>query len=352
MPIIESYHEIEDRIAAFIAARSRHGDEFNSLATEMYTFQRRENAAYSQYCRSLGALERIEHWREIPAVPQSAFKHAALRAFPAEQTAKTFRTSGTTGEGFGEHHFRSLRLYDAAILEGWDSLELPRLPQWVLTPRADFATHSSLSHMMNVLAQRALDDACHFVDAAGKLDDASLRAAFSRCHEPVMLLGTALAFLHLFEWMRRDHLQFILPRGSCAMETGGYKGSGRSLTRVELYAMFAECLGLPDSAIINEYGMTELSSQFYSRGLGQTHRGPSWTRTMIINPETGKESAIGEIGILRIFDLANLGSVLAIETQDLAMQREDGFELLGRDPAALPRGCSRAADEALRSGDE
>ena len=43
-----------------------------------------------------------------------------------------------------------------------------------------------------------------------------------------------------------------------------------------------------------------------------------------------------------------LGSVLAIETQDLAIRRERGFELLGRDPGALPRGCSRAADEQMR----
>ena len=42
-------------------------------------------------------------------------------------------------------------------------------------------------------------------------------------------------------------------------------------------------------------------------------------------------------------------AVLAIETQDLAIRRERGFELHGRDPAALPRGCSRAADEALRT---
>jgi hypothetical protein len=68
----------------------------------------------------------------------------------------------------------------------------------------------------------------------------------------------------------------------------------------------------------------------------------------VIDPETGREAAIGETGVLRLFDLANLGSVLAIETQDLADRRERGFELLGRDPGALPRGCSRAADERMR----
>jgi hypothetical protein len=132
------------------------------------------------------------------------------------------------------------------------------------------------------------------------------------------------------------------------METGGYKGSGREIPKPELYAMFGEYLELAPDDIINEYSMTELSSQFYARGLGRAHEGAPWVRAIVINPETSSEVKVGETGVLRIFDLANLGSVLAIETRDLAIRREHGFELLGRDPGALPRGCSRVADERVR----
>jgi len=52
---------------------------------------------------------------------------------------------------------------------------------------------------------------------------------------------------------------------------------------------------------------------------------------------------------LLIYDAANVGSVVGIRTQDLAIRRGGAFELLGRDPAVLPRGCSRAADEWLAS---
>ena len=69
---------------------------------------------------------------------------------------------------------------------------------------------------------------------------------------------------------------------------------------------------------------------------------------MIIDPESGDEVPVGGTGVLRLYDLANIASVLAVETQDLAIRREDGFELIGRDPGALPRGCSRAADELVR----
>ena len=60
----------------------------------------------------------------------------------------------------------------------------------------------------------------------------------------------------------------------------------------------------------------------------------------IISPETGREAAEGETGLIRIFDLANVFSVAAIQTEDLGVRRGDGFELVGRAQLAEPRGCS------------
>ena len=40
--------------------------------------------------------------------------------------------------------------------------------------------------------------------------------------------------------------------------------------------------------------MTELSSQFYSRGLNQAHQGPSWTRTRVIDPITNTDAKPGQ----------------------------------------------------------
>lgn len=317
--------------------------EFTSLALEVHRFQRKHNQPYDNYCRYLGAPVEPADWRGIPAVPQSAFKQFPLRSFPESLTTKTFRTSGTTGEGFGEHHFLSTRLYDEAILRGWDYFGLPVLPQIVLTLSPEQAPHSSLSHMMGVLGGRAKDGEQRFMIG----DDGHWRGRLRDKDVPptsgTLVLGTALAFLHLFETGEKVQL----PAGSFALETGGYKGTSRTLGKSGFYGMFEEHLGLGPDSIINEYGMTELSSQFYTRGLGRPHQGPPWMRAVVINPESGLEAAIGETGVLAIFDLANLGSVIALQTQDLAIRHEQGFELIGRDPSALPRGCSRAADELL-----
>ena len=339
-----AYRELEARILAALREDLRES-EFAALAQEAHAFQKRWNTPYANFCATRPPAA---HWWEIPAVPQSAFKTARLSVAPPEEITRTFRTSGTTGEGYGEHHFIDTRLYDAAILAGWTRLGVPRLPLAILTPDPQTAPHSSLSHMLATLAAASAPGAHFYIDPSGGLERAILPMLWQAesTGTAVGLLGTALAFLHLFD--NADCRHFKLPAGSFAMETGGYKGSGREIPKRELYALFTGHLGIEPDDIINEYGMTELSSQFYTRGLGRPHEGPPWVRAVVIDPETGGEAAVGETGVLRIFDLANLGSVLAVETQDLAVRRERGFELLGRDPAALPRGCSRAADERMR----
>ena len=62
-----------------------------------------------------------------------------------------------------------------------------------------------------------------------------------------------------------------------------------------------------------------------------------------MSPETGREVGDGETGLLRVFDLANVYSVLAVQTEDLAIRRGGGFELIGRAELAEPRGCSLMA---------
>ena len=62
-------------------------------------------------------------------------------------------------------------------------------------------------------------------------------------------------------------------------------------------------LGVPPEAIVSEYGMSELSSQAYSLITNHSalpFRFPPWCRAQVISPETGREVADGETGLLRI----------------------------------------------------
>ena len=144
------------------------------------------------------------------------------------------------------------------------------------------------------------------------------------------------------------------------MDTGGYKGRSREVGRSDLYRMLSDRLGVPTTFIVNEYGMTEMSSQFYDGVAGSAasviaerrHLGPGWVRSVAVDPETLEALPPGRMGILRHVDLANLYSVAAIQTSDLGTIEADGIVLRGRAPAAEARGCSMAVEELMRMIDE
>jgi hypothetical protein len=172
---------------------------------------------------------------------------------------------------------------------------------------------------------------------------------------PILLGGTAFAFVHLLDHLARRRDRYRLPAGSRLMECGGFKGRSREVPRSELYAELEDALGIPIEHMLNQYGMTELGSQFYDSVLAQPEElrrklVPPWARVAIVDPASGDEVAPGERGQIVVYDLANTGSVFAIQTADVGRTIGDGFEVLGREPGAEARGCSIAAD-AMLGGD-
>ena len=109
---------------------------------------------------------------------------------------------------------------------------------------------------------------------------------------------------------------------------------------------------MPVEYIVNQYGMTELASQFYDSVLSEPQAprrklGPPWARVRLVDAATDEDVGPDAAGSLVIYDLANTGSVLAIQTADVGRRVADGFEVMGREPGAEERGCSIAADELL-----
>jgi hypothetical protein len=220
-----------------------------------------------------------------------------------------------------------------------------------LTPNQNAAPRSSLVHMFEMVRKefglpesafvgQVTDDGMWTADFAVTVQ--KLKAACEQL-KPVTLLGTAFSFVHLLDYFAANNLTFKLPQGSRAMETGGYKNRSRILPKNELHSLIAERLGIPQNKIICEYGMSELSSQAYDseiQNVGRSFHFPRWVRVQIISPETGFEVCDGETGLIRVFDLANVFSVMAVQTEDLGIRRGDGFELIGRAQPAETRGCS------------
>ncbi len=341
-------------------------ERFEALASELFAHQFDRCEAYRRFCTARGSHPgRLGSWRQIPAVPTGAFKELALRSFPAERECHAFRTSGTSADARGVLHLDTLALYEASLEPSFRHHVWPELaagerwphPLRILAPSTDEAPDSSLSHMFATLLRVHRPPRSGFDLREGQLDLDTLRhatpEAWSR-REPLSLCGSAFAFVHLVDALGSRDSELALPPGSRVMETGGFKGRARGLSRAELHASLARTLGIPESRIVNQYGMTELGSQFYDSTLRRSDEpvrkiAPPWTRVLVVDPETGDETSPNRDGVIVIFDLANTGSVFALQTADLGRRRPDGFEVLGRAPGAEARGCSIAADLMLGS---
>ena len=361
--------DLRQRLLSVIA-RGAHaaldGAEFDALARAVFAHQYACNAPYRAFCDRRGATpETIARWEDVPAVPTDAFKAAALVCGDPSDAATIFRTSGTTQgrERRGEHHLPDLALYDAALRAGFAAHLLadgarPRILSLVPSPAE--LPDSSLSHMVGeVMRDFGASDSGWFVTADGgiahrELGDA-LRVAEAE-GAPVCIPGTAFAFVHWLDALAAAGERFHLPKGSRVMDTGGFKGRSREVTREELYAAIGDRLGIAPAWCVNEYGMTEMSSQFYDGVAGSApapaerlHAGPAWVRAQATDPETLRPLPHGEVGVLRHVDLANLNSVMAIQTADLGFTTPRGFRVLGRATGAEARGCSIAMDDLLSS---
>ena len=333
---------------------AKHADaEFNGMALMLFTLQFEHNPADRKICEARGiSPDDVAHWTQVPAVPTLAFKELEISCLPPDKRTRVFHSSGTTGQRPSRHfhNAESLAIYEASLL-AWFRFHIQSGGRLlILTPSTADAPHSSLAHMFETIRRDFGAPEGSFmgtVDEDGSWSvnfESAIDAMESACRsgERMFVLGTAFSFVHLLDHLAEKNLRLNLPPGSRVMETGGYKNRSRVLPKAELHALIAERLGVPASAILCEYGMSELSSQAYAAGGGHFHF-PPWARAQIISPETSREVREGETGLLRIFDLANVFSALAIQTEDLAIRRGDGFELIGRTALAEPRGCSLMA---------
>ena len=318
-------------VAAFIAGGP--GD-FEALALRAFAHQVAHNADY----RAFAAGAQPQTWAELPAVPVALFRHLGLSAAPPESWSVVFRTSGTTGAR-GVVRLPGTRLYDLGARAHAEAVVGP-IPAGGVALVPD-APDSSLGHMCFAFSPAlrrcfggAAGPAGTDVDGAW----AALRA-FSDAGIPVFVPGTAFA---LAELLGRDGPPVPLADGSVVMVTGGYKGWEVALSPEALRAALRA--RLPGARHVEEYGMTELGSQLWAPAHGEPFAPPRWLRALAVDPVDGRPA---RVGLLRFIDLANLDTVVAIETRDVGEVLPDGRVVLhGRLPGAPPRGCSLTADEA------
>jgi hypothetical protein len=261
--------DIVDALLAFIAQAGCSDAEFDALALRLFAHQHANNAAYRRFCQLRGATPRtVKSWRDIPAVPISAFKEVTLSSTPADSAERVFMTSGTTrGDVKGRHYHPTIAVWDASFTGNFRRRFMGGaacLPMAILFPDEQALPNSSLAHYL-ALAMRhfGTDDSAYYVSLQG-LDTDALRAMLrdAECSsEPLALLGASYSFVHLLDGLAAVGEGFRLPPGSRILDTGGYKGHSRDLPLEAFYAGLTSTFGVPRERCINMYGMTEQSTQ-------------------------------------------------------------------------------------------
>jgi hypothetical protein len=355
-------HAVHDQVLEFIASPNSEG--FGVLALAVFAHQYERIAPYRQVCERRGVHpSSLRDWRDIPPVPALAFKHVDLCCAPAE---RTFMSSGTSQgiEQRSRHLLPDLRLYRTSALAGLRMHLFPDVANLriaSLIPSAAEWPHSSLAQMIDWAMEEFAAEHSAVFASAKRFDFEGLTALLRRSDRdavPVCVVTTTAGLIRFLDHCRDAGVSFRLPHGSRLMDTGGSKGVRRPLSRPGLLQAVWSTLAIPGYFVVNEYGMSELSSQYYDnvvrdRIAGRFTRrakvGPPWLRARFLDPQSLRDVEPGQPGLICHVDLANAGSAVAVLTEDIGRSTEDGFEILGRAAAAEARGCSLALAEFIET---
>jgi Acyl-protein synthetase, LuxE len=338
---------------------------FDPLAIEVFRYQFENVPPYRTYCLDRGMDPgTVRTVAQIPAVSTVAFKYARMESViePPSGTSRLFLTSGTTigADERGRHRVPFPEIYRASAIRHLNKMLFPdalRTAMLALHPTADRMPESSLSQMISWCLEEFGSGAAmcaatpSSIDTAAAIEFLRERAAADTA---VSILGTTASIAALFRAMAADGLAIELPAASRLMDTGGPKGQKVPLGAAEVAELAQRKLGLAPAMVINEYGMTEMCSQLYdATSFNSAHNGaagsrvklaPPWLRAVALDPVTLSPVFSGEIGLLGFFDLANVGSVSALITEDFGVVSGDGVAIVGR-AAGDSRGCALAIEE-------
>ena len=354
---------IVDQVLRFISAPD--ANAFEPVALAVFRYQYDSVPAYREYCRRSEATpDTVSTLRQIPPVSTLAFKYAALESrTEGPATPRLFLTSGTTigKDERGRHLVRWPDVYRASAIAHFRRMMFPdgrRLAMLALHPTADQMEESSLSQMISWCIEEFGRDA-NFCAASRTGVDFTRAISFLRdcvgAAQPVCILATTAALAMTFAAMRASGTAFELPSGSRVMDTGGAKGQALPLSADEVVAEAQRLMGIAPAMVINEYGMTEMCSQLYDATpfnsafdappASRIKLAPPWLRAFALDPLTLSPIPEGQVGLLSFFDLANVGSVSALMTEDVGIVRDGAVRVLGRAAASDPRGCALAIEQ-------
>lgn len=349
--------ELVQEILLFVEKGISHSNEekFTELALKEFRYQYQENEVYRKLCRSKGVgPQDIRTWEDIPAIPTEAFKSFIIASFPLSETELALLTSGTTNPDARGKIYRDkasleiIKKCNRLLTKDFLFPDRERMRMCLLVPSPKVAPGMPMAYGLE-LAKEAFGtpESAYFISPHGLAVDELINTLHTTGgnNEPVCLMGATSGFVYFFNICSERGIRFTLPEGSRICDGGGYQGTFGQCTREQYYALVEKYLGIPQYMCVNTLGMGESGTNYFDNVLRDFYRGnPAterykadlpWTRTIVVGVRTGQRLPKGEVGLIRHLDLTNLATVVAVQTDNLGYETENGFEIIGRS-AAVP----------------
>lgn len=345
----EQRNVLFERINKFVWSDGAN-DDFNSLCLDAFEYQYNASEAYRKYCLNKGAKPQdISSWLDIPAFPSDAFKKDVIVSFPIEKAVMENLTSGTTcpelrGSVFRDEYGRKLALdCNRKVMGDYIFPEGYRMPILILAPSPEMAPTMGMAiGMAETIKHFGAEGSDFFITKRGLKIKELIKTMrdFEYKGKPIAIIGSTSAFVFIFNSCRENGIRFSLPRGSRIVDGGGYRGKFGECTREMYYKQCFEILGISEEYCVNVLGMAECTTNFVDSSLRDALNGikrkrykpnHKWARVVAFDMETcSRPLPQGELGLLRHYDLANLPTVIAVQTDNLGYNTGDGFEIIGR----------------------
>jgi len=361
---------IQARLVKFIqqykeGQSSEYEVDFNQLAMSVFDYQFQNNLPYKKFAqlKHKNPLT-VKNWQDLPLIPIEAYKQLTLSTRDTTQAEDVFYSSGTTNaQQKSRHYISDLRVWEQSMIAGFKQYVIPtkeKITIFSLFPDMSSHPNSSLSRYITTAMQVFGTENSQVFFKHNQLDYVNLISALKQAqanHEQVLVLGASFSYVHLLAYFDQHPQTFDLAEGSIIFDTGGFKGQSQEVSMSTLYKNLGQVFNVSREQIINMYGMTEISSQCYDRNLIDLSQNqstyfdkmpPAWVKIQILDVETLQPIEQGKRGLLAYYDLANWDTCLAILTEDIAIQNEHGFTIIGRAKGSEAKGCSIAVDELLK----
>jgi phenylacetate-coenzyme A ligase PaaK-like adenylate-forming protein len=309
-------------------------NNFEQLALQAFHYQYQYCKIYQLYVNAIGVNpENVTTILEIPFLPISFFKTHSVIDMP-NKNAIVFKSSGTTTNTTAKHFVNDIGIYEHSFRQGFADAygDVSKICILGLLPSYVENGDSSLVYMVDdLIKQSSYADSGIYLYDTKKLQSILLKNAAENI--PTILIGVTYALLQFAQ-----EFPMLLQSNIIMMETGGMKGRGKEMTRMEVHQNLQNAFGL--STIHSEYGMTELLSQAYSKGNGIFSCSQSM-KVLCRDFNDPLTTNLAGKGALNIIDLANIHSCSFIATQDVGEVFDDSsFAVNGRMDESDVRGCN------------